>query len=365
MPIIVLFLTWFSGLFVFLFFSSLYSLSVYSLSKIVIYISVALFGFVIGRLITPKVKFSIECAPRYGVLNLIVLFVFTVLLLNSVLVIYEAISFGNVSNYFYYKRVEALSSKEGGGFLYGQFIAFSFVYTIIHLSYCFNNKEKIPVILVLSALMFVFIAASEGGRSVSFIYLLVIFFLALVTKRVSLIGSVKFGLIIVFIFAVSSYYMRVSEADKLAGNALGSIFNHLIIYLFGGIKAYDVFLNREISVFHSQLNSIFENTEQFQMPFVLIGEGVSTNVYSAFAIYEYYFGDIFSVLFIFVLFFLAGSLFSVKSNPVLISGFKAFFLSATFLMVFHDYFFALYPYVGRYFLLYLFLNGLLWRRVSA
>jgi hypothetical protein len=137
-------------------------------------------------------------------------------------------------------------------------------------------------------------------------------------------------------------------------NDLKFFIDSIVIYLFGSVKSYDIYLNKNISISHGVLRSIFYPDSDLKiMEFVTIGEDIYTNVYGAFAVYEYFFSDFLSYLFVFLIFFLIGAIFAQKKHAILLNGVKAILLTSSLLMIFHDYFFSIIPYLARYFLLYI------------
>lgn len=356
MPVALLSSTWIFGILIFNILPSLYAPSIYATTRLFFYIFISSVGYAIGGMIKLKVKFGTESDANYQTLKIILNIIFTILVVLALKLAYEIVNYGNISEYFFIKRVEALSGDGDSSIFLGQFYPFCIVFTLLYMSYCRSYAKKFPAQLISSALLLLFLLGSEGGRSVSLLYLIIIFFLVFITNRLGAAYLFKPAMIVVAVFLASSYFMRTSEAEKEAGGVVESLVNQLIAYVFGSAKSYDIFLTDRISIFHIQLNSMLSSQPPFQMDFVDIGNNVSTNVFSAFSVYEYYFGYVGSCIFVFCLFLLLGTIYSIKSRPALMNGIKAILLACVFLMVFHDYFFAIYPYFVRYIIIYILLD---------
>lgn len=358
MPPILLSSTWIFGILIFSSLPSLYAPSIYATSRLLFYVLISFIGYAVGRLIMPRIKFGTESDLDYKKLKKISYLVFAILVGLALNLAYEIFNYGNITEYFFIKRVAALSGDGDSSLFLGQFYPFCIAFTLLHISYCRSYAKKIPIPLIFSALLLLFLLSSEGGRSVALLYLIIIFFLIVITNRLGVKYLVKYAMIVLAIFFISSFLMRTTEAQREEGDVVAALVNQLIAYAFGSTKSYDIFLSDHVSIFHSQLNFLLARQSPFQMDFVDIGNNVSTNVFGAFAVYEYYFGYFGSCIFVFILFLLLGAIFSIKNMYALMNGIKAILLACVFLMIFHDYFFAIYPYIGRYIIIYVLLDSI-------
>jgi hypothetical protein len=194
-----------------------------------------------------------------------------------------------------------------------------------------------------------------GTRSVLIIYFLVVIFLFSGLRRYSVVTYVVVYFVLIFLFIVSIYFMRATELEKATVSLSDMFLKHFLLYIFGGIKGFDIFLSNNLPVYDRQFAMILGLPMTGTTDFVSVGPDLTTNVYSAFAVYIYHIGFAGALVLVFFVFTLVGVVYEFSYQNILIYLISCFVLATTVLTIFHDYFFSLGPYVGRLFVIYLLL----------
>lgn len=291
-------------------------------------------------------------------LNILIVFSIFMCLLYVSSYVTQFANFDNIAEFFYYARVADLNGEPlvNTGWFVGQAPALAFITSLFVVVEIFKQKFTISHYLLGTLLFLTAISLSiTGTRSTLVIFLLSVFFLIVSVKRPS-VKKICILLIIFFVtYSVSTYFMRSSEADKQSLSLIEIVLNNFVLYIFGGIKGFDIFLNNKININHAQIANILNVKVTESMVFTKLGPNLEGNVFSAFSVYVYYFGWIGTIVFLSVIFTITGMLYELKDKNEFLLISSCFATSSVVLMVFHDYFFAFSPYVGRALILYLFL----------
>lgn len=266
-------------------------------------------------------------------------------------------SYDSLRHYFYLVRRSALDGQPflSQPWIVAQSIPFLMICsTFLLIEFLKNTQKKSNMILWLLSFVIFSIAsiATNGTRSVFVFNLLSIVFIILSMSKINLKRIFYSAIVFIFIFSTSTYYLRLPEAILEKKRLLLPLLSHLFIYSFGGIVSFGVVANDLEPIFNA-LGGIGS------LPFIDIGKGLSTNVFSAFVVFAHYLHtNIIRFLIVMLLPFVLQILHYFKYNSAFTAILWSYFCSALTLTVFHDYFFAIWPYWGRALILYFILYRL-------
>lgn len=364
-PVFILSFIWLSLFIVSLIFSPLDEFSIfpytYSFLNLFFFSS---FGFLFNSKLRRKIHIFEGERFRscyYDIFSLI-LFCLQLIILSEILIFY--INY-NGDNFILFHLREAYLDGESP-FIYSENFFLGKVYTLsIALSVInfFNSPSRffvvklIDIFIVLNALL---IGISEGARF-PLIYVSVIFLFVFLLQG-QFYRAFKFLFIILFFLFLSGYYMRNANSFGL----FASLFETVFAYIIGpSLAFYNNFsLVEDIhpaSNVLTDLFSLFSSNYVFHpsQSFVEYSLG-STNVFTGFSVYYYYF-DIFTFLVFIIVGSVVGYLSRLRalSNSLFLFSISVFLHANIFMsIIFHDYFFNNY-HVILYTSLIFFLHWLL------
>jgi len=271
----------------------------------------------------------------------------------------EIQNYDDIAAYFYFSRVAELKGEPlvVVSWLYAQFPPLGFVTSLFVFVERFKQK-KITINVVFTVLLVALTSISlsiSGTRSVLIIYLLLLLVIYLGGRNIPFWKTIVVGFIFITVFALSSYFMRASEADKASMSLFEILAKNISIYIFGGIKGFDVFQAQHQIIYHEVFSTLFDSGEASVMSFFNLGFSIESNVYSFFAVYVHYFGWFIGAILVYFIFFAVGLIYEIRFLNVFCFLLSKFALTATVLTVFHDYFFSLFPYIFRTLIIYLIL----------
>jgi oligosaccharide repeat unit polymerase len=268
-------------------------------------------------------------------------------------------SYESIALYYYYSRVAELNELPlvDVNWLLAQIPPLGFVTSLFVFVEGLSDKSYKPKVYLM-VLLFVFTGVSlsiTGTRSVLIIFLLLLLFIFLGLRRLSATRYIVTTFIVFALYLLSAYFMRASEVEKETLGIVDIFKKYTLLYIFGGIKGFDAYLSENLNVYHQQFAAMFGLQISEVMDFVNLGPDLEGNVYSAFSVYLYYFGYLGALCLVFLVFTIVGFVYEYRYQNVLLFLISCFATVATVLSVFHDYFFALFPYIGRVILIYLIL----------
>jgi oligosaccharide repeat unit polymerase len=270
-------------------------------------------------------------------------------------------SYASLAHYYYYSRVAELDGAPlvDVGWFMAQMPPLAFVISLFALIDRLSGRDRkqngfvLCLLLVLTAVAL----SITGTRSVLIIFVLMLFFSLIGLHRLSFGRNVVVVIVLLSLYMVSVFFMRASDSEKETSTIVDIFLKHTLLYVFGGVKGFDAFLTNGLSVYHQQFAALFGSPAAVSMDFVEIGPGLEGNVYSAFAVYVYYMGYAGALMLVSLIFSVVGFIYEYRYKNALVFLSWCFTVTATALTVFHDYFFSLFPYIGRVFLIYLVLSN--------
>lgn len=276
--------------------------------------------------------------------------------------LHEMLAYESIAHYFYYARVADMNGEPlvTLNYLEWQIPPLAFATSLCVLYEYAKPSLDVKrrrsdwlwaVALFLSTGMSLCIT---GTRSVLIVYLLMLILTYMGQRRPSLKNIFIALFLFCMFYAATVYFMRATESDKESKSMWQIMEKHFVLYSTGGIKGFEGYLLGNVEVNHPPIAVLLGEEPTGQMEMIDLGPELQGNVFSAYAVYLYYFGTLAPMVTI-IIFLLVGCLHEIRNASMLTFLFSCFASTAAALTVFHDYFFTLFPYMGRVTLLYLFL----------
>lgn len=210
--------------------------------------------------------------------------------------------------------------------------------SIYHPDYKLNRKVFYLTIITL------ILTLADGSRSFFMMSFISFFIFLIHFSKIKISTAIYTLFIVTLLFIFSFGILRGTEKGFIVG------LNYLVVYISGGIKAFNYVVNDNLNVFWWDLASIsnkiyslglidtYSDLSDAKLEFVTFNDNYQTNVFTALGVYYSYFGYA-MYFYVFAFAFFSNYLyrnFLKKISPISVFLFLIF-INASIFSVFHDY----------------------------
>ncbi|MDN3434312.1 O-antigen polymerase [Pseudoalteromonas sp. APC 3356] len=363
-PLMIFSSIWLTGVLIFNLSGSLYNVSLIGRGYIIGFVFINIFFEVFSYKIVEKEHLLQVSSKPFQLSNKKVFYylIYSSFFLSFIYIYpyyVESLNYESLSNYFYYSRVADKSGTPlvAHPILFQQLPPLMFCMSLLmYIFYCQKtvfNKSKGGIIFLYSYLLLsMSLLLVSGTRSTTFIFIISLIAIYINASRGNVLKKIiRSILIFLCLFMVLTILMRVTNQEKENGLVLFTLLNHIIIYIFGGIKSFDIFLQGGIGIGSEVYQSLLSISPTNIMPYVSIGEDLETNVFSVFSVYFYYFGEFIGMVLLAFISSICYFFYTFRYVSILFFSTWILLTSCLVLSVFHDYFSVVFPYLIRVVLL--------------
>lgn len=281
--------------------------------------------------------------------------IFSLINVGVFLSVYRSIPNEGINDFFYQARVQGLAGETiyTDNPLLSQYEALMISFMFIWAGGLSLKKIAIKKDYIYFALfccsVFAMLSA-YGARSAVFYFVLTLLFIFLTVRDVGFKILAKTIFALLLLFLVTSYFMRSCGNEETG--FIKNLITHVNIYFFSGFRAFSYYMTDGSPVINAELAFFSAKYQPQQMGFYEVSQDVWTNVYTAFAAYDYHLGSVLGPIY-FVIFCSYVSLMYRyrKSHPFFLIAYS-FSCSALVLTIFQDYSMTALPFLTRIGLIY-------------